>query len=206
MQIDGRVIAGLAQQRDHALAFAEAIGADDVGSLGKQRHGASSFATSAVAIAMAEDGQPEGRFGDEEVAGDRLERGRVGSRRALIIAGDDGAAAAPFDHHLRAAEHMPGRLEPYFHFTDLQPLAKGESLGAGPRGSTEPRLHDGDGLACCQHMLMPRPGVIRMRMRDDCALHGSAWVDVKIPRPAIKPACIGAEPGLEAFRFHRRSV
>ncbi len=39
VQIDRRVIAGRAQQRDHALRLAERIGADQMRALGKQRHG-----------------------------------------------------------------------------------------------------------------------------------------------------------------------
>ena len=60
---------------------------------------------------MAEDGEGEGRLGDEDVAGDGFERraGRV--RLALVVAADDGSAALVFQHHLGAAEDVAGGAE-----------------------------------------------------------------------------------------------
>ena len=60
---------------------------------------------------MAEHRQAEGRLGDEDIAGHRLERraGRVGA--ALVVARDDDAQAACLHHDLRGAEHMAGRME-----------------------------------------------------------------------------------------------
>ena len=79
---------------------------------------------------MAEHRQGEGGLGDEQIAGHELEgrAGRVGA--ALIVAGDDDAAALPFDHHLRAAEHMAGGHEPHGDVADLERLAIGERLAA----------------------------------------------------------------------------
>ena len=60
---------------------------------------------------VAEDRQAEGRLGDEDVAGHRLEAGagRVGG--ALVVAGRDDAQAAALDRDLRRAEHVAGGVE-----------------------------------------------------------------------------------------------
>jgi hypothetical protein len=62
---------------------------------------------------VAEHRQCEGRLGDEQIAGLRLEprAGRVGP--ALVIAGNDDPNAFVFNDQLGAAEHMPGRHEAY---------------------------------------------------------------------------------------------
>ena len=93
VQIDRRVVAGLAQQRDHALRLAERIGADEMRALGKQRDRAQQLGDLAVGIAVAEHRQREGRLGDEHVARHQLERraGRIGD--VLVVAGGDDAQA-----------------------------------------------------------------------------------------------------------------
>ena len=60
---------------------------------------------------VAEDRQPEGRLGDEDVAGHRNEgqAGRVG--RALVVARGDDAEPVGLDRDLRRAEHMAGGME-----------------------------------------------------------------------------------------------
>ena len=82
VQIDRRVVAGLAQQRDHALRLAERIGADQMRALRKQRHRRQQLLHLVRRIAMAEHRQAERRLGDEDVAGHHFERraGRIGAR------------------------------------------------------------------------------------------------------------------------------
>ena len=109
---------------------------------------------------MAEHRKGEGRFGDEQIARDKLE-GRIGRVGApLVVAGDHGAAAAPLDHHLRAAEHVAGRREPHRHVADLQGLAVAERLGAELRRAAEPRLHQGKRLSRGKHVIVAGARVI----------------------------------------------
>ena len=68
VQVDRRVVAGEAKQRDHALRLAQRIGADQMGALRKQRHRGQQFLHLVRRIAVAEHRQPEGGLGDEDVA------------------------------------------------------------------------------------------------------------------------------------------
>ena len=130
MQIDRPLVARLAQQRDHPLAFAEPIDADHMGALGELRVRPEQLRHFLARVAMLEHRQREGRLGDEEIARDELEggAGRVGA--PLVIAGDDDARALPLDQHLRAAEHVPGREQRHRHVADGDPFAIGGRLRA----------------------------------------------------------------------------
>ncbi len=111
VQIDRRVVAGLAQQRDHALRLAERIGADQMRALRKQRDRRQQLLHLVRRIAMAEHRQAERRLGDEDVAGHHLERraGRIG--RVLVVAGGDDAGILAGHRDLRRAQHMAGGME-----------------------------------------------------------------------------------------------
>jgi hypothetical protein len=109
VDVDRLVVARLAQQPDHALRLAERIGADHVGALGELRTEASS-ARPRPRRRVAEDRQAEGRLGDEDVAGDRLEGQAGGVGLALVVARDDDRVPRA-RRDLRRAEHMAGRME-----------------------------------------------------------------------------------------------
>ena len=95
MQVDRRVEAGLAENDDHPLAFAEPIGAEEMGAVGIGGDRGDEALRLAGGVLVAEDRQAEGRLGDEEIAAPELEgrAGRVGG--ALVVAGDDRAGALP---------------------------------------------------------------------------------------------------------------
>ena len=135
MQIDRRVVAGLAQQRDHALRLAERIGADEMRALGKQRDRMQQFGDLAVGIAVAEHRQRERRLGDEHVARHEFERraGRIGD--VLVIAGSDDAQAVRLDRDLRRAEHVAGRMERDRRAAELHALAVARSPASCRRNS-----------------------------------------------------------------------
>src|SRR5690349_16124458 len=77
---------------------------------------------------MAEYRQAEGRFGNEDIAGNRLERraGRIGA--ALVVARCHDPAATVFQHRLSTAKDMTGRGETDIDITDPQALAIGQWL------------------------------------------------------------------------------
>ncbi len=128
VQVDRAVPAGLAQQRDHPLALAERVGADDVRALREQRHAVQQLLDLVRGGRVAEHRQGEGRLGDEHVARDRHERRAGRIRRALVVAGDHGAAAPPLHRDLRAAEHVARRLQPHADLADGDRLAVGMRL------------------------------------------------------------------------------
>ncbi len=74
VQVDRRVVAGVAQERDHPLRLAQRVAADDVGTIGKCGSGAEQPADLVERIGVLEHGQPEGGLGDQQVALGQLER------------------------------------------------------------------------------------------------------------------------------------
>src|SRR5260370_22046923 len=125
MQVNRLAVAGSAQEGDEPLAFAEGVDADEVAALGVEPDRMQQLLDLVAVRRVAEDRQPEGRLGDEEVAGLRLEAGagRVGP--ALVVARDHDPAAAMLDDCLRAAEDMAGRDEAHRYVADrhLLPIA-----------------------------------------------------------------------------------
>ena len=139
--MDRPVVALLAKQCHDPLRLAERIGADDMGPLGKQRDGIEQLADLLAGIGMAEYRQPEGRLGDEDIAGHDLvgQAGRVA--RALVVSGHDDAGAAGLDGDLSRAEHMAGGGEADRHVADANVFAqRGDLLGPrqNPRRSEPP--------------------------------------------------------------------
>ena len=111
VKIDRRVMAGLADQPDDPLRLAERIGADDMRSLGLCRDRRQQPFDFPFRVRMLEHRKAEGRLGDEQVAGDKLEglRGAVGMR--LVVAGDDRHLPAIGKPDLRASQDMSGRVK-----------------------------------------------------------------------------------------------
>src|SRR5712691_4636528 len=109
MQVDRLVIAGGAQQRDEALTLAEGVDADKMAAFGKEANRMQELLDLVAVRRVAENRQPEGRLGDEQIAALRLEAGagRVGA--ALIVARDHDAGAAIVDYRLGAAEDVARR-------------------------------------------------------------------------------------------------
>ena len=203
VQIDRPLIARLAQQRDQALAFAEPIDADDMGAVGKLRARLEQLRHFLARIAVLEHRQREGRLGDEQVAGDELEAGagRVGA--PLVIAGDDGARALPFDQHLRAAEHMAGGIA-------ASPPRRRSRSSRRKRPPGCPWCAGVPSRVCITASVsrvastwsMPRPRVVGMAMRDDGALGSAIRVDMEAAGAAIEALAIDREPGVESLGSH----
>ena len=156
---------------------------------------------------VAEHRQAEGRLGDEQVAGHQLERRRSGVGAALVVAGDDGAAARVIDHHLRAAEDVAGRRQAHACATEAQRLAIGQRLEAAGATLAEPGLHDGDGLRRGEHGAVARPRMIRVAVRDDGAIHRAQRIDVEAARLAQQAGGVGLQPRFEFGRCgHGRNI
>src|SRR5260221_385882 len=165
VEIDGIGVTLSAQQRQHALALAERIDADDMTALREELHRMEQLADLLRIGWMAEYRQPEGRLGDEDIAALRLEgrAGRVGP--ALVVAGDDDAAPAILEHDLRAAEHMTGRREADRDIAEADRLAIAQRLQRAAGFLAKPALHDGERLGCGQDAAGRGPGALTITMR-----------------------------------------
>ncbi len=128
MQIDRPLIARGPQQRDDPLRLAERIGADEMRAIWKQPLRGEKLADLVARPRMAEHGKPEGRLGDEDVAGERLEGGAGRIRLALVIAGGDDDLALVRHSDLGRAENMAGRMEADVDGAEPQRFAIGDRL------------------------------------------------------------------------------
>ena len=196
VQIDRRVVAGLAQQRDHALRLAERIGADQMRALGKQRDGTQKFCDLAVGIAVAEHRQREGRLGDEDVAGHQLERraGRIGD--VLVIAGGDNAQSIGLDRDLRRAEHVAGGMERHLGAAEVDAFAIARCLRRPGEILAVAQPHQIERFLRRQHGAVAGAGVVGMGVRDQRPLDRPRRIDMKTAaacstrRPASAPGCL----------------
>ena len=200
MQVDRRVVAGLAQQRDHALRLAERIGADEMRALGKQRDRAQQLGDLAVRIAVAEHRQAERRLGDEHVAGHKLERraGRIG--HVLVVAGGDDSQAIGLDRDLRRAEHVAGRMEGHARAVERQRLAVADRLRAAGEILAVAQPHEVERFLRREHGAVAGPRVVGMAVGDERLLHRPGRVDVKAAELAAHARWRREE---DVFRPHR---
>lgn len=151
---------------------------------------------------MLKDRQPESGLGDEKMARNEVESGtgRVGG--ALVVAGDHDANAFPLDEHLGAAEHVAGGNQGDSNIADTQPLAIGEGLGSGSRRRAEARFHDRNRFGAGEHMLMSRPRMVGVPVRDHRPLGPRMRIDMEVAGPAVEALAIDGEPAFEPFGYH----
>ena len=172
------------------------VGADDVGALGKQGDAVEQARDLVFGRRVQEDRQRKGGFGDEDVAGDRLERaaGRVGL--SLVVAADHGPAAAPLHRDLCAAQHMSRRFEPDLNAVESDRRAVVERL-LGFAGAALPHadVHEGDRLRAGEDGAVAGSGVIGVGVGDHCAGDRADRVDVEIARGAVETLGAHFEPG-----------
>ena len=205
MQVNRLVVAGLTQQRDDPLAFAERVHPDQMTALREQPHRMQQLADLVRVRRVAKHGQAEGRLGDEQVATLRLERwaGRVGA--ALEVAGDDDPAAAVFDDQLGAAEHMSGRHQGQRHIPERDPLAVARRLQAAAGQLAIAPAHDRDRAFGREHMRVAGTGVVAVPVGDHRARHRLQGIDVEIAGLAIEPGRGLAQPSFRRRRKIRHS-
>ena len=133
----------LPQQRHQALRLAEGIGADHVCPLREERDGLQELANFAAGVGVAEDRQPEGRLGDEDIARDEFE-GRAGRvRGALVVSRHDDPRAAGLDDDLGRAEDMAGRRKAHIDAADAHRLAEPRRFGPLREIGAVSQRHDG---------------------------------------------------------------
>ncbi len=201
MQIDRRVVPGLAQERDDALRLAERIGADEMGALGKQRDRVQKLGDLGVGIAMAEHRQRECRLGDENVAGNELERraSRIGN--VLVIAGGDDAHPVGGDGDLCRAKHMAGGMKRDCCAIDLEALTVGDRLIRAGEIVAVAQPHQIERLLGRQHGAVSGAGMIGMGVRDQRPLHRARRIDMETAEFA---AHAGRRRHEDVFRTHVR--
>src|SRR5690606_22641850 len=130
------------------------------------------------------DRQPEGAFGDQDIARDELERlaGRIGIR--LVVARHDPDLATRLDANLGRAQDVSGGLEGDLDAVDGERSAIGHRLYRDVSES-------GSDQRLAGFRARIRPGaparMIGMRMSDDGPIDRTVRVDVKSTRLAVKP-------------------
>ena len=186
MQIDRRVPAGIAQQRDHPLRLAQRIASHQMAALGLVGHRFQQPGDFRFGARMLEHRQPESGFGDQQVARHRL----IGLRRtvgeALVVARHHHALPVLLHQHLRRAQNMAGRKQRDGHLADMQRHAEIQRLELPRAIGAIARLHDGDGVRRRQHRAMPGPGVVGMAMGDDGPLPRHRRVDIGVDGPDMQ--------------------
>ena len=147
--------------------------------LGKQFDRAQQFGDFARCVVMAEYRQPEGRFGNKNVARHQFERraGRV--RQILVVAGSDDAHAFALDLDLGRAEHMPGRMKAHRRIAELDRLAVAHGLRRAGEIVAVAQPHDVERFLRRQNRAMPGPGVVGVAMRDQGLVDRAGRIDMK---------------------------
>ncbi len=193
VDIDRPVVAGLAHQGDQPLRLAEGVGAHKVGALRELGQRGQEFGHLLAGRRVAEDGQAEGGFGDEDVAGDRLKAlaGRIAA--ALVVAGHDDGQPAPADHHLGGAQHMAGGRQ-----GDLDSVAAhGLSVVERHRRAGEivaiAQAHDLQRRRRGQDQAVAGTGVVRVTVGDHGPLHRRGRIDVEVAGRAVEALGAGRQ-------------
>ena len=143
---------------------------------------------------MAEDGQAEGRLGDEDVAGDGLEgrAGRIGA--AFIVARDDDLLARMFEHDLGGAEDVASGDEADIHLAHANRLA---IVDRRPVLLPVADVHDRQRLRRREHPVMAAPGMIGMAMGDERQRLRPRGIDPGIGRLHVNAFGERLHPGTE---------
>ena len=183
---DRRVMPGLADQLDNPLRLAKRIGADDVTAFRLRRDRRQKPGDFLARVRMLEHRQPKGRLGDEKIARHKFKGlgGAVGMR--LVVAGDNHDPPAIGKPDLRAAKDVAGGKQGDCHRPVNKRCAEFQFLEGSGAIRAISLLHDGDCLWCRQHMIMPRPGMVGMPMRDDRTPNRTRRVDIGVDRLYIE--------------------
>ena len=198
MDVDGRVPARLAQQPDDALALAQRVDADEMGTLRTAAHRGEQPRDLAAVVGVDEDRQAERGLGDENVAGLRLEGRAGGITPALVVSRDDHAGPRMFEHDLGGSQHVPGGGQPDRDIADADLLAIGRRLQRVARGVAVAGAHDGERAGGRQHGGVARARMIGMRVGDHRPRHRARGIDMEIARLDIEALGRRPDPGLGA--------
>ncbi len=144
---------------------------------------------------MTKDGQAERRLGNEDVAGDRLERSAGRVLAALVVAGHDHPLPGKIEDDLRAPEHMARRDEAYVDLTNADGLAIGNGSA---RLLAVARGHDRQRLGRRPDLRVSASGMVRMPVRDERLALRPRRIDPRISRADIDAFRKRLYPGTEA--------
>ena len=178
---------GRVKQRHQPLRFAQRIGPQQRGSasggigappavdLGLQDVGGGPF----------EDRKPKGAFGDEGVAGNRLERVGQAIVDDLVIARHHPDLAAHLDPDLGRSRDMARRVKRDQSPADLAGLGIGDGVRCDV---TQPVAHDGGGGGGAKVGAHTGAGMVGMPMCDQRPGHRSPGINVEIAGRAVDAA------------------
>ncbi len=200
VNINGPVIPCIAEHSNDALRFAKRIGADEVGAFGKLFDRFQQLGNLLAAIGMAEYRQREGRFGDEDIAGNGLKTktGRIGA--ALVVAGGDNAHAILLDGDLCRTQHVAGRMKADDDAIDLDRIAKCGSLRFAGEMRAIAQAHNVERLLRRHHLLMAGACMVRMTVSDECAIYGAHRIDIEIAGGRIEAGRCRAQKSFRTFQ------
>ena len=172
---------------EHALRLAERVSIEHAGAAGggvlppPTLNSGHDFRLRAPVV----DRQAEGRFGDEDMRPNRLERGDDAVGLELVVAGHDPYFSVPRHPHLRRAEHVAGRVERDLDAVPGQDLAIGRRLD---HDLAEPPAKDRGGERMADVDIRPEARVVGVAMGNHRARDGPPRVDMKIAGLAIEAA------------------
>ncbi len=186
VNIDGPVIAGIAQHADDPLRLAERIGTDEMRALGELFDGFQKLGDLVAAVGVAEDRQREGRFGDEDIASDGFETEACRIGAALVVARGDDAHAVLLHSDLRRTEHMACGVKTHADTIDFDGFAKLCSLCFTGEIRAVAQAHDVERLLRRHHLAVAGAGMVGMAMGDQCTLDGTNRIDMEITGRGIE--------------------
>jgi hypothetical protein len=124
----------------------------------------------------------------------------------LIIAGDEDAAAAPFEHRLGAAQHMPRRGQPEPHAADIDRRIIRQRLAGFGSAVAIARIHDGERFGRGQNMPIARPRVVGVPVGDDGAVDAAHRIDEEIAGFDVEPLRAYPNPAFWFDALHRPNM
>src|SRR5919202_3973652 len=162
------------------------MGADEMRALGKEMNRGEQLGDFGPRVGLAEDRQAEGRFRDEDVAGNEFEGlgGRV--RLALVVARDHDAVAG-LDHDLGRAEDVARGREAHPDAADLEILAIGRGLGPPGEARVVTDFHQPEGSGRREHSAVAGAGMVGVPVRDEGPGHGAQGIDMETAGRAVEP-------------------
>ncbi len=145
---------------------------------------------------MPENGQAEGRLGDEDVAGDGIETRARGIAAALVVAGDDHGEALPPHHRLGGTQNVARRRQGNFHGVSRHGLAISQGAGLSGEIITVSDGHDRQGFGGRHDQAVAGARMIRVAVGDDRAIHRPDRVDVEVARRTVEAGGPGTQERL----------
>ncbi len=194
VDVDRLFVAAPPQLGNHALRLSQRIGAHQHASTFVLVQTVQQVIDFAARVGMAEDGKPERRLGNEDVARHRHEFMAGGVRPPFVIAGNDDFLARMLEHDLCASEHMACGYEGDIDVADTESLSVRHGLarfGAVAKG------HDGESLGGGENRAVTAARMIAVAVSHERPLFRLRRVDPRIGWPDIKSVGESFDPGTQ---------